>query len=361
MDRGSVRAEIGRLARAGDPEALRAFADALPSTEAYAYERHRARAFALALTGATDSARTSLNLAAAAEPPTTGMLAEDTAQLHLLLGDVPGTLAALELALGSELPLQEPASLLAQAVRVAPAEWRRAASLAVTAGPRSVAAVAGASIEAYSDRGPFRVGVLLAGLATVVVVLLGLPALLSDGPEREPPGVTAPEATAQPHDVVVAAPPPRSVRPLPSAASRRSPAPPASRAPRLVAATSAPARPSPREAPRPVPSPEEPASPPPAPTAPAPAPAPAPPAPAAAEAALAAVPAPAAAPPPAPAAAKPPHNGRALALGQKRERGEHPPPPPPKESPAPVDAAVPQPGAVPPEPKEHGNGKGPKP
>jgi hypothetical protein len=161
MDRDSVRIAIGRLARAGDAEALRATADALPSTEAYRYERHRARAFALALLGAADSARTALSLAHAAEPPATGVVAEDTAQLHLLLGDVPRALAAIELALRSDLRLAQPAELLAQAVRISPSTWWRALSLAFAAGPRSLAAVGGASLDAYADRGPFRVGVAI--------------------------------------------------------------------------------------------------------------------------------------------------------------------------------------------------------
>jgi hypothetical protein len=362
LDRASVHAEISRLARDGDPEALRSFADSLPSTEAYAYERHRARAFALALTGAADAALTTLNLAAAAEPPAAGMLAEDAAQLHVLLGNVPRALAALQLAVRSNLPLGAPAELLAQSMRVSPAHWRLAVAVGAAAGPRSLAAVAGVGLATLSDRAPFRVGVALLGLATVVVALLGLPALLNK-PERGRPGVTAPSAAAgPPHDVVVVTPSPPATRR--ERVVRTTPRPVTERATGLISVAAAPPRSAPRtatpatpRAPQPAPAPPA-ASPPPAVPQPAPAPAPPP------QASLATAPAAASAAPPAPSASAPgsKHGGRALALGQKRQPGEHPPPPPPKEPASPPAAAATAPTQQPAaEPKDHGNGKGPKP
>jgi hypothetical protein len=147
------RERISALARAGDVAALRAFADALPPLERYAYERRRARAFALALEGRPDAAVAELVTAFAAPVPVE-VRAADAAALRQLAA-----------------PMLEPQ----------PHTWRRAVAWRV---PRLVPAA--------------QTGAIAAILAAAVLV----PAVLLSGDELAPQIVPMPEPAS--HAPVIA-------------------------------------------------------------------------------------------------------------------------------------------------------------
>jgi hypothetical protein len=248
VETAAARAAVNEAALARDPVALLAIAVAMPATEAFTYERHRARAYSHALSGADDAAVAELALARAAAPAGLSTLASDAAHVHLLLGE--------------SLPAAAPAAPL---------------------GARAL--IAGAA------------------LATAVVAFLALPgALFDDEPNEQATGVTAPGARTPPSVVVADLPearravPGRPARAAPRTAPRpRSTATLVSSRVQAEAVAAPPGRPRAQRPRRPTP-PSAPVTPPaPTPTPPpAPAPAPAP------------VPAPAPAPAPAPEPASPP-------------------------------------------------------
>jgi hypothetical protein len=235
----AARAAVGQAALARDEEALRAIADSLPALAAYAYERHRARAFANAIRGAHDSAVAELCLGVAAWPPPASTFVADSAQLRLLGGDPAA---------------QAPATL--------PGARR------------------GRSFERVSPR------LILSGaaVAAAVAALVVLPARSFDEAGPEAAGIAPPARPTLPR-VVVVDPPPRSPSSEQGAAVSGPDAGVAtlvratSRAPVTSAVVSPPAvEPSlrPASATRPRPRPRAPAPPPREPTAPVPVPEPAP-------------------------------------------------------------------------------------
>lgn len=162
---GAVRDEITKLAVLGDVEGLRSAADRLPATVEAAYDRHRARALALALEGHPDSAVAELNAGAAAQLQSTSTLAADLAEIRLLSGD-PG--AAVEaLALGLEDPTRAPRGKVGGAVAGAGAAFGALASRLGAQRP-------------FDER--FRIVAGTASLAAAVAALLLLPRSL-DGRE----------------------------------------------------------------------------------------------------------------------------------------------------------------------------------
>ena len=153
METAAARAAVNEAALARDPVALLAAAVAMPATEAFAYERHRARSYAHALTGAEEAALAELALATtAAASAGVWTLASDSAHLHLLIEEnLPPVVAAAPL------------------------------------GARAL--VAGAA------------------LAASVVAFLALPgALFDEGPSRQASGVTGPRAVTEPSVVVAELP-----------------------------------------------------------------------------------------------------------------------------------------------------------
>ncbi len=94
----AARDAVSAAALAGDRVALVALGASLPATTAFAYERHRARAYAHALEDSGDAALGELAVGAAAMPPSAAVLAADGAGLHLLLGDPARSIAAIGLA-----------------------------------------------------------------------------------------------------------------------------------------------------------------------------------------------------------------------------------------------------------------------
>ena len=232
METTAARAAVNEAALARDPVALLAVAVAMPATEAFFYERHRARAYAHALSGADDAALAELALARAAAPAGLTTLASDAAHVHLLLGE---------------------------------------------------------SLPAAAPAGPLGARALIAGaaLATAVVAFLALPgALFDEEPSEQASGVTAPGARTPPTVVVADLPEPRRAAPgrpvqaAPRTAPRpRSTATLVSSRVQPEAAAASPGRPRTLRPQRPTPpaAPVTPPAPAPAPTPPAaPAPAPAP-------------------------------------------------------------------------------------
>jgi hypothetical protein len=357
-----ARRAVNEAALARDRTALVAVAASMPVTQAFAYERRRARAYAHALDGKPDFALAELSLAAAAEPPTAATLAADSAQLHLLLGDPARAVLSLEGAARVEHALDPHAgAVLVAAIREAPAAWFRGTLAAFRSGSlRTTAATLGAAFDTVADRTVFRAGIAGAALVAAVVSFFTLPNHFFEGTAAAPrAGVTAPRAALPPEVVVAevpeagtpAAPAPGGDRATPD---RTNPSAAVGGSATLVGSGTDPAQstavdqqPSPGQprASRPAPRPTAPPTPAPAPE-PMPAPAPAPPAvdlPVAA--AVPAAPAPASAPP-APTESKKTKakgKGKEHAPGQQKKREEPPAPPaapPTVAEPAPTPAAA---------------------
>lgn len=207
-----LRREISRLAERGAVPDLRALADALPPTVAFSYERHRARALALALERRTEQAVAELSRGSAAGWPETPELATDLAELRLVAGDPRAAVTAIGLAAQSAGRLDPPArALLVRAVVAERGLWHPATRVALRAGKpwlraadalAVLAAAAGAS-GAEDDR----VRVALGGLALAVAILafVLLPQVIVDR-QRERPGVPL---------VVPSEPPARTVAVVP--------------------------------------------------------------------------------------------------------------------------------------------------
>ena len=360
MTVAAARHAVNSAALARDRVALVALGASLPATTAYAYERHRARAYARALEDSGDAALGELAIAAAAMPPSAAVLAADGAAVHLLLGDSARSISSIALAARNDAQVEEfGRAVLLAATRAAPFEWRRAAQAAALARhPRAALVALGAAFNAMGDRKGYRVAVATTALVTALFALLALPTLLVDG-GTSIAGVTAPSFEVPPSVVVVPArtPPPRqrtratdaaepvsippqatlvSAAPQPAAAPLAPPGRPRAARPRPVAPP--PAGPTPTPTPQPDPQPT-----------PQPAPQPEPP-----TVSLAVAPA-ASAPTAPPAPAK---NGKAKGHAKKAGKKPAPPPAPP---PAP---AAPAPEAEPPtssEPPGQAKDKGDKP
>jgi hypothetical protein len=379
-----ARRAVNEAALARDRTALIAVAATLPVTQAFAYERRRARAYAHALDGNADFALAELSLAAAAEPPSAATLAADSAQLHLLLGDPARAVLSLEGAARIEQALDPHAgAVLVAAIREAPAAWFRGARAAFRSGGlRTTAATLGAAFDTVADRTVFRAGVAGAALAAAVVSFFTLPNHFFEGTSAAPrAGVTAPRAAVPPEEVVVAQLPdaeaPAPPGPDRATPDRTSPAEAGGGSATLVGfETSEPAASADEQLPppgrprasRPAPAPTPPSAPAPEPTpAPTPAPAPAPtpaPAPPAVDLPVAAAPAPATAPAPAePKKPKAKAKGKEHAPGRQKKHevpaAPAPPPPAPAAAEPPPSAAAPEREPEKPEraEKEHGREK----
>jgi hypothetical protein len=378
-----ARRAVNEAALARDRTALVAVAASMPVTQAFAYERRRARAYAHALDGKPDFALAELSLAAAAEPPSAATLAADSAQLHLLLGDPARAVLSLEGAARVEHALDPHAgAVLVAAIREAPAAWFRGTLAAFRSGSlRTTAATLGAAFDTVADRTVFRAGIAGAALVAAVVSFFTLPNHFFEGTSAAPrAGVTAPRAALPPEVVVAQVPEARTpaAPPGPDRATRdrTSPAAVVGGSATLVGfdvtdpaqSTAADEQPSPGRprASRPAPRPTAPPTPAPAPE-PAPAPAPAAPAPPAVDlpvaAAAPAAPAPAAAPPAPTESKKTKAKGKEHAPGQQKKREEPPAPPAAPPTPA-VAETAPTPAAAECEPeeqehaeKEHGREK----
>ncbi len=200
----AARDAVSAAALAGDRVALVALGASLPATTAFAYERHRARAYAHALEDSGDAALGELAVGAAAMPPSAAVLAADGAGLHLLLGDPARSIAAIGLAARTDLPFDDfGRAVLLASTRAAPGEWRRAArAAALVRHPRAALVALAAAFNAMGDRGAYRVALATTGLLTALVALLALPTLLVDG-GTSVAGVTAPSFAAPPSVVVV--------------------------------------------------------------------------------------------------------------------------------------------------------------
>ena len=161
--------------------------------EAFAYERHRARAYAHALEDSGDAALGELAVGAAAMPPSAAVLAADGAGLHLLLGDPARSIAAIGARSATDVPFDDfGRAVLLASTRAAPGEWRRAArAAALVRHPRAALVALGAAFTRVGDRGAYRVALAATGLLTALVALLTLPTLLVDG-GTSVAGVTAP-------------------------------------------------------------------------------------------------------------------------------------------------------------------------
>jgi hypothetical protein len=352
VDIATARHAVNTAALARDRVGLVGTVAWLPVTMAFAYERHRARAYAHALEGSGDAARAELTLGAASLPPSAAVLAADAAALDLLLGDPARSIATLTAAARTDPHFDDfGRDVLLVAIREAPSEWRRAARVAaLVRHPRAAMVVAGAVFDSLGNRPPpYRVALATTGLAAGLVALLALPSVLVDGgaPGR---GVTAPSFAAPPSVVVVPEGALRPLRPPDATEPASSTVGPAAT---LVDATPQPPRFSlqSRQPPRPPVAH-------PAPVAPVPAPAPAP------------TPAPA----PAPASPEPQPQATAVAVSsstaatptattsdrkQKANKGKakaHAKPAKPVAAEAPPQAAAPAPEAEPvgtPEPPGH--------
>ncbi len=171
----AARHAVSAAALARDRVALVALGASLPATTAFAYERHRARAYAHALADSGDSALGELAVGAAAMPPSASVLAADGAELHLLLGNPARSIAPIALA---------------------------ARAAALVRHPRAALVALGAAFDAMGDRRAYRVALATTGLLTALVALLALPTLLVDG-GTPVAGVTAPSFAAPPAVVLV--------------------------------------------------------------------------------------------------------------------------------------------------------------
>jgi hypothetical protein len=240
LDVAAARAAVSQAALARDEDALRAIADSLPPLVAYAYERHRARAFANAIRGARDSAVAELCLGVAACAPTAATFVADSAQLRLLAGE----------------PEQEPST---QSARPSPKRLPRLA-LSGAAVAAAVAALAFVPGRAFEGARPEAAGVTApARTAVPRVVVTDRPAAPTSPASRTRGATTDAEAAP----LLVASP--LAARAEAPAVSSQPPAPP----PPAAAASRRPLRPT---AAAPIPS-AEPAPPPAATPTPAPAPA----------------------------------------------------------------------------------------
>lgn len=283
MTVAAARHAVNTAALARNRVALIALGASLPATTAYAYERHRARAYAHALEASGDAALGELSIAAASMPPAAAVLAADGAALHLLLGDPARSIASIALAARNDVRFDDfGRDVLLAASREAPTEWRRAArAAALIRHPRAAMVAASAAFDALGDRRAYRVALAATGLLTALVALLALPTLLVNGGSPIA-GVTAPSFAAPPSVVVVPDRPPllpRQPRPpdavVPASTGvqatlvRASPQPspleprgrpraarPAPAAP--VPAPSPPPAPAPAPSPHPAPQPESP-------------------------------------------------------------------------------------------------------
>ena len=365
IDAPVARAVVNEAALARNRGALLAAAAAMPAVEGYAYERHRAHAYAYALVGADDQALAELSLAATSAP-SAAVLAGDSAHLHLLLGDPARAIAALAAAARADLALEPHANeVLLAAVRSAPTEWRPAMSAAFwSRRPGSALVVAGTAFDSIGNGMVYRGAVAGAALATVVLAFVTLPGTLF-GDEERSAGVTLPRSSEPPEVVTVDLPKPpnpeqqqgpAAVRPPilagePDATLIRAAVRPTSRTssgnpppgrPRVPRPFAPPSAGQPGPAPTPIPTPQ-----------PAPTPAPAP-----AEPAGTLTSAPPASPPsgkpaPTPSTPKPGKaRGKANAPGQQKKK-ETPSAP----APAPAPAAAPSAATASP-PEAHGNGNG---
>ena len=345
MTVAGARHAVNTAALARDRLALVALGASLPATTAYAYERHRARAYARALEDSGDAALGELAIAAAAMPPSAAVLAADGAAVHLLLGDPARSITSIALAARNDAQVDDfGRDVLLAATREAPSEWRGAAqAAALVRHPRAALVALGAAFNAMGDRKAYRIAVATAALVTALFALLALPTLLVDG-GTSVAGVTAPSFEVPPSVVVVPArtPPPRQRTLGPDAVepvSVTSEATLVSAARQTAAAPSAP--PGRPRAARPRPAAPPPAAPTPTPTpqpTPQPSPQPAPPQeqPTVSLAAAPAAPAPTASP----AAAK---NGKAKGQAKKAAKKASAAP-----AAAPPQAAAPAPEAQPP-------------
>jgi hypothetical protein len=204
----AARHAVNAAALARDRVALVALGASLPATTAYAYERHRARAYAHALEDSSDAALGELAVGAASMPPSAAVLAADGAGLQLLLGNPARSIASIALAARSDAPFDDfGREVLLASTREAPTEWRRAArAAALVRHPRAALVAISAAFDAMGDRRAYRIALATAGLLTALVALLALPTLLVDG-GTPVAGVTAPSFAAPPSVVVVPARP----------------------------------------------------------------------------------------------------------------------------------------------------------
>ena len=200
----AARHAVSAAALARDRVALVALGASLPATTAFAYERHRARAYAHALEDSGDAALGELAVGAASMPPSAAVLAADGAGLHLLLGDPARSIAAIGLAAQTDVPFDDfGRAVLLASTRAAPGEWLRAARVAaLVRHPRAALVALGAAFDAMGDRRAYRVALATTGLLTALVALLALPTLLVDG-GTPVAGVTAPSFAAPPAVVLV--------------------------------------------------------------------------------------------------------------------------------------------------------------
>jgi hypothetical protein len=208
----AARHAVNNAALARDRVALVALGASLPATTAYAYERHRARAYAHALEASGDAALGELAVAAATMPPPAAVLAADGAAVHLLLGDPARSIGSIALAARNDVQFDDfGRDVLLAATREAPLEWRRAArAAALVRHPRAAFVALSAAFDAMGDRRPYRIALAATGLLTALFALLALPTLLVDG-GTPVAGVTAPRFDVPPSVVVVPSrtPPPR--------------------------------------------------------------------------------------------------------------------------------------------------------
>ncbi len=216
MTVAAARHAVNDAALARDRVALVALGASLPATTAYAYERHRARAYAHALGDSGDAALGELAVAAAVMPPSAAVLAADGAAVHLLLGNPARSIGSIALAARNDVQFDAfGRAVLLAATRQAPTEWRRAARAAALARhPRAAFVALAAAFNAMGDRRAYRLALATIGLLTALFALLALPTLLVDG-GTSIAGVTAPSFAVPPSVVVVPArtPPPRQRTP----------------------------------------------------------------------------------------------------------------------------------------------------
>lgn len=192
----AIRAEVTRLAEAGNVAGLRALVDQLPARQELHYERHRARALALAIGGALEEAEAELAVAFAGHGPATAAVAADLAQVRLLAGRPDDALAALTPALraagAADPSVRRVAGDIAGTRRGA---WRKVAVAGLAArpfwhgAPVALAAVGGA-LRGRGQPVPFgRVLLAAVCLAGAVSTIALLPRGTIDGIDRLRPHV----------------------------------------------------------------------------------------------------------------------------------------------------------------------------
>ena len=270
----AARHAVSAAALARDRVALVALGASLPATTAFAYERHRARAYAHALEDSGDAALGELAVGAGCDASLGGRAGSGRGRAPSSARR-PGPLDRVDRARSANRPSVRrlrpcrPARLDARSA----GEWRRAArAAALVRHPRAALVALGAAFNAMGDRRAYRVALAATGLLTALVALLALPTLLVDG-GTSVAGVTAPSFAAPPSVVVVPnrprppQQPPRESPSRPGPAVRREHGDARERAParnrlrlrpsrRAARARSAPGRPAPAPAaPPPTPSP----------------------------------------------------------------------------------------------------------